>query len=271
MRARRSWFGNRFWEKTSYHRLQKLLYSKRLCIRAKHIVVHRTRQHYLFGPKNNFHTVQYSFQCYCTNCLTSPISRFYPRLVIQNGVRFVAKRGGTLGNTLSPTALQSHAPYTCLQHKGCYSCGISRCGTCKYVMQSSTFLSKNTVETFNIKSFINCSTTLIIYMITCVECAVQYVGCTTRKFWMRVSEHLNVVNKLTAINHIASGTSKHFIYVHKKNLSSFLVQGIERVNRPKRGDDLSHAICMREAYWILKLWTRHPSGLSLRTDLLFLY
>lgn len=57
--------------------------------------------------------------------------------------------------------------------KGMYPCG--RCHICKYVDRTDMFASSDGHKQF--KNFINCSTTRVIYMLTC-PCGLIYVGKT---------------------------------------------------------------------------------------------
>ncbi|OCT55194.1 hypothetical protein XELAEV_18003924mg [Xenopus laevis] len=54
---------------------------------------------------------------------------------------------------------------------------------------------KSTVtgKEFDIKGYINCNTTFVIYLITCLKCHKQYVGCTSRKLKVRAREHMSQI------------------------------------------------------------------------------
>lgn len=64
---------------------------------------------------------------------------------------------------------------------------------------------------------------------------------------------------------------EHIEELHQGDTLYMEVIGIEKVTRPLRGGDWQKKIFMREAYWILKLRTRFPLGLNLRSDLAYIY
>lgn len=77
----------------------------------------------------------------------------------------------------------------------------------------------------------------IVYLISCNICTVQYVGCATRALHTRIGEHINNVKRIQTFMCNVSIASKHFIDKHDRDLSTFSVTAIERVNKPYRGGD----------------------------------
>ena len=57
-------------------------------------------------------------------------------------------------------------------------CGTKRCGTCPYLKQGKEFTSA-TNETFRIKHSMNCTSTNLVYVITCAGCGHNYMGETS--------------------------------------------------------------------------------------------
>ena len=57
---------------------------------------------------------------------------------------------------------------------GVKSCGTKRCGTCPYFKQGKEF-TFSTNETFQIKHSMNCTSTNLIYAITCAGCGHNYI------------------------------------------------------------------------------------------------
>ena len=55
-------------------------------------------------------------------------------------------------------------------------CGTKRCGTCPYLKQGKEFTFSATNETFRIKHSMNCTSTNLIYVITCAGCGHNYIG-----------------------------------------------------------------------------------------------
>ncbi|OCT57352.1 hypothetical protein XELAEV_18003619mg [Xenopus laevis] len=122
-----------------------------------------------------------------------------------------------------------------LASTGNYKCGSRRCITCNHMNVSKKFRSTVTVREFDIKGYINCNTPFVIYLITCLKCKKQYVGCTTRKMKERARE-----------------------YESDKKSSN----RIERVRLGVRGGDHLRLLERREVFWIFHLGILLPLGLN---------
>ncbi|OCT90319.1 hypothetical protein XELAEV_18018931mg [Xenopus laevis] len=86
---------------------------------------------------------------------------------------------------------------------------ILSCGCMLCICDSKKFKSTVTGREFEIKGYINCNTTFVIYLITCSKCQKQYVGCTTRKLKERAREHLSQIkNSRTAEK---GNITRHFV------------------------------------------------------------
>ncbi|OCU00888.1 hypothetical protein XELAEV_18006665mg [Xenopus laevis] len=179
--------------------------------------------------------------------------------ILEPGVRVVARKAPTLGMALAPSLFQSDSkPKTWLQSLGMYRCGSKRCLTCGVIQLSKDFECSVTHETFQIRSYINCNTSGVVYLITCKKCGVQYVGCTMRSLKSRIREHLNTIRSGSD----STPVSRHFRSCNDGDLRFVSVQGIERVTLGPRGGDLQAKLLKAEAKWIFKLCTRQPRGLN---------
>ena len=67
--------------------------------------------------------------------------------------------------------------------------GTKRCGTCPYLKQGKEFTFSATNETFRIKHSMNCTSTNLIYVITCAGCGHNYIGETGDVLRNRVTVH----------------------------------------------------------------------------------
>lgn len=74
-------------------------------------------------------------------------------------------------------------------HVGSYKCACGRCRCCGYVI-SVTFISTNTNITYPIKH-VNCNSTYVVYLITCILCHMQYVGSTSCTLKTCICRHLS--------------------------------------------------------------------------------
>ena len=68
-------------------------------------------------------------------------------------------------------------------------CGTKLCGTCPYLKQGKEFTFSATNETFWIKHSMNCTSTNLIYVITCAGCGHNYIGETGDVLRNRVTVH----------------------------------------------------------------------------------
>ena len=69
---------------------------------------------------------------------------------------------------------------------GFYPC--LHCVACKYSKEMNTFTSAVTNKQYTIRQFVNCSSSNVVYMISC-KCDLQYVGKTSRPVRTRIIEH----------------------------------------------------------------------------------
>lgn len=129
-------------------RLRQQGYSNSTITWAKYIAQSKTRREYLFGESKHLRAKKPDGSGILTfstpysvdyNCITSILKKYLPILyqdplfdsILQNGVRFVARRGRNLGNILAHSALPSVTQRTWLHTVGFLKYGKPRCGLCK--------------------------------------------------------------------------------------------------------------------------------------------
>jgi len=82
-----------------------------------------------------------------------------------------------------------------LGEEGFSLCNEQRCITCKlHATTTNTFRSSRYNTTFNLTQNLNCKSTNIIYLITCKQCNIQYVGETSRSLAARFTDHRSNIN-----------------------------------------------------------------------------
>lgn len=84
----------------------------------------------------------------------------------------------------------------------------------------------------------------------------------------RIAEHIADINH-NRTN--VSDTARHFIDKHDMSLKYFTFHAIERVDKPVSESNWVKMLHNREAYWILMLQSRYPTGLNYNSDLLYIY
>lgn len=90
--------------------------------------------------------------------------------------------GPPLSNVLSPSAFCPHGPNrTWLDFVGNYRCGADICPCCLHTIVGDRFSSSVSGRSYTVGKYINCNTKYVIYLITCKDCHIQYVGRTTRR------------------------------------------------------------------------------------------
>lgn len=110
--------------------------------------------------------------------------------LLKDGINIVPRRVPTLGNSLSHSFFNSSKiqSFTWLHFKGNYCCGGTSCPCCRHVIKGNVVCSYSTEREH--KSFFNCNTKYVVYIIICKTCTVQYVGRTNRRLRDRFYEHL---------------------------------------------------------------------------------
>ena len=135
------------------------------------------------------------------------------------------------------------------------------CRYCPRLNHSGEIISKTTGQKHSTMVNINCQTSNVIYLITCISCGIQYVGQTKNRLISRFQGHYYDIK-----NHNDTTVSRHFnkcpsslpngfeglqisILSFIKNPSSSRAGQLERDREEKR--------------WIHRLATSVPQGLNL--------
>ena len=133
-------------------------------------------------------------------------------------------------------------------------CNHKLCRTCNHLNCSPVFSSKTTKQTFPIRYKATCTSSYIIYLITCTKCRKQYVGMTTKQLNTRIHHHrFNILHNRT------SGLALHFNFPNH-NINNLSVQIIDVVHQ--NSSNSLQKLQSLEHYWISKLRTLIPHGLN---------
>ena len=128
-------------------------------------------------------------------------------------------------------------------------CNQRRCATCLHFNPIPFFKSTTNHTNYNIRKSFTCSSSNIIYLITCRKCKKQYIGKTTKALRERINHHRSTI--MTNQNRYLS---IHFNFPDH-NINHLSVQVIDEVDNQTDLPDL-------EKYWIVKLGTLKPKGLN---------
>ena len=131
------------------------------------------------------------------------------------------------------------------------------CSICKGTTDNVTLFHSNRFKrNFGISSKLNCNSSNIIYLISCLKCDKQYVGETTRTLKARFNSYrsdIRLGKDLPVIQHFK--TQGH-------DINDLSILAIEQI--ADQGDEESNKIkrLERENFWIGKLGTQIPDGLN---------
>lgn len=135
--------------------------------------------------------------------------------------------------------------------------GHTPCGGCSMCAQTtrSKSIEIGWHTPWQQRSFTNCKSKGVIYLITC-PCTLRYVGMTTREVKTRLIEHKSCIRtkKLTAplVNHFVKKG-------HKQEDFTWTI--LEKLTPPRRGGDFGKMLLKREQLWIFRLNTE-KNGLN---------
>ena len=149
-------------------------------------------------------------------------------------------------------------------------CNGFKCESCKEFKEDDYFKSSISGKTYRIRSNVkvNCRSENLIYLVTCKNCQIQYVGQTGQALCKRFSGHRSKIknctngsNNMIFSRHFSEGDCKNKEYevqiIEKLNGNGRLLNGkIDENDRRYREK--------REEFWIKEMKTVFPYGLNNR-------
>ena len=130
-------------------------------------------------------------------------------------------------------------------------CNRRRCTHCSTIKESDCFMSTNTASVHKMNYDLSCTSTAVIYLITCKKCKAQYVGQTRQKCANRMNSHkYDIVHFPDTFTNV----SEHFNSAGH-SIQDFSFMPIEKVtNDWKR--------LLKETTWMHVLDTVSPNGMN---------
>jgi hypothetical protein len=141
---------------------------------------------------------------------------------------------------------------TAPRRHGCYPCNNTRCRAANHIRTCSNFTSTVNGNVYNVRGSISCSSSNLIYLITCRHCHQQYVGETSRPLADRINDHLSYIRL-----HKSTPTGLHF-NLPGHSATDMQVTGIELLQSKDSADFRR----MKETTWQNLLQTAHPLGFN---------
>ena len=133
---------------------------------------------------------------------------------------------------------------------GCYKCSGRLCNLCNMLKEGETFASRKSGISFNIHRRFDCRSTNVIYLLTCKECGIQYIG-ETNNFRLRMN------NRKSHIGHKENNpVARHYNLANHsiQSLEIMIIDGNPSWSRNERQE--------RERFWMRQLQTLTPDGLN---------
>lgn len=144
--------------------------------------------------------------------------------------------------------------------RGMYACG--KCHICRFVDRSDSFTDATGRKVYQIKHFINCNTTRVLYMLEC-SCHKLYIGKTKRPLKVRIGEHLSSIQSPDDDTPIG----EHFSKYHNRETNGLKIKGFYALKLPVRRGDFDLILLQKEKECIFRLGTLAPNGLNTELNL----
>ena len=130
---------------------------------------------------------------------------------------------------------------------------------CNCVILGNCVFHPQTGKSYNLRHTSTCDSMNVIYLIKC-PCGLAYIGQTSRKLKVRISEHKSNIRR----NVLTSTLAKHW-NASGHSIPQFRFQILEVL--PSDTPDLHNRLLRREIHWIYLLDTLQPRGLNDRLEM----
>ncbi len=172
-------------------------------------------------------------------------------------VTFGYRRPKNLRDTLVRAKVSKNPPPITIIPGTSNVCSKKQCKICPKIQTSGKIKSQNTGIEYEIKHHVSCESSNLIYVMTCKQCKMQYVGQTKRTLGERFSEHFrDIKNKSPKLLCVHLNSREH----HGTDdisiaVLSFIKQTPNSLSAQKARDKM-------EMFWYNQLGTMVPRGLN---------
>ena len=123
--------------------------------------------------------------------------------------------------------------------------------------EGTTFTSTVTKRTYKIRQIVNCTSKMVVYLITCIKCYIQGVG-STDVFYTRMGNYKTNITKKRG----SCGIENHFKECGH-SFADFKVQIIAQVENVSTNRKAAFKRLREfEGYWQMELCTMEPTGMN---------
>lgn len=189
----------------------------------------------------------------------------------------VARRSKSLGDILIHLEFTKQQNSTWLSEfphsRGMFPC--TKCQICPFVERTDTFRDAKGEGEHKIRDLINCSTSKVVYMITC-PCPKIYIGKTKRPLKVRIGEHIRDIKKERerALEGGAKGEKRRTTSSQTLCTSSWQNRRPKSkghmlyvLKLPERRGDFDRILLQKEKWWIYTLKSLAPIGMNTELNL----
>ena len=149
----------------------------------------------------------------------------------------------------------------------CIKCR-SDCQVGNFLQTTTSFMSHQNGITYNIRvGLLHCNSRMVIYLLTCKTCSIQYVGKSFPPFRARLNNYTTkhrkyLERKQNNTLHIGKKVPQAHLHAHfaqpdHNGIDDFSFVLIDQAFTEKQ-------LRQKECFWIFKLGVKHPQGLNVR-------
>ena len=149
----------------------------------------------------------------------------------------------------------------------CIKCR-SDCQVGNFLQTTTNFMSHQNGITYNIRvGLLHCNSRMVIYLLTCKTCSIQYVGKSFPPFRARLNNYTTkhrkyLERKQNNTLHIGKKVPQAHLHAHfaqpdHNGIDDFSFVLIDQAFTEKQ-------LRQKECFWIFKLGVKHPQGLNVR-------
>ena len=229
---------NQAYDKCSKINREDLLMDKEDTTNKTNIILTTT-----YNPPNNH--LSTNIKKYKFTLTTSAHKKFYEKINFITAFR----RGPSIRDKLVRSNL---SPTINLKIRGSSPCNRP-CATCPLMLNSENLTSSSNNSKHKIHGSYNCTSTNVVYVITCTNCNIQYVGQTSTTVNSRMRNHISDIKTRKLEKPVAAHFCNNACNV--THVSIIVIDSCQ-------SRDVNTLLRLEEA-WIRILVTRQPAGLNL--------